>query len=74
MAEFTCPKCGNYFLGIACRPCVANVKGYICTCGERVMNPHWHGVIHQWLKTDWVNEWNKEGAFVQEEVEIGALS
>ncbi len=73
MAEFTCPKCGNYFLGLACHGCVVNVKGYICSrCGERIPNPFWHGEYHQWLKTDWVNEWNREGAFVQE-VSVDAL-
>ena len=74
MAEFTCPRCGNYFQGIACRGCVANVKGYICSqCGTRVPNPVWAGEYHQWLKTDYVNTWNREGAFIQEALPVDTL-
>jgi hypothetical protein len=69
MTEFTCPKCGNFFHGIACRPCVPNVKGYVCSkCGERIRNPFWAGNIHQWLRTDWINVWNQDGAFEVEAV------
>ena len=67
MAEFKCPKCGNIFSGIACRPCKAAVKGYICSeCGERISNPSWAGAVHQWLRSDMVNNRRGKGAFVVE--------
>lgn len=74
MAEFTCPKCGNSFHGIACRGCIPNVKGYICSrCGEHIPSHEWGGMVHQWLKTDMIAEWSKEGAYEVEDVKVDAL-
>lgn len=68
MAEFTCPTCGNFFHGIGCSRCAGNVKGYICSrCDTRIANPFWQGELHQWLKSEWVNTWNREGAFIMEQ-------